>query len=53
VRYQAFSGGRTSLRLLAGDGTMTNGAGLEPESKGRGFVLTCVGHASGNMRLDA
>jgi hypothetical protein len=32
---------------------MTAEQGLDPESKARGFVLTCVAHANGNVRLDA
>jgi hypothetical protein len=32
---------------------MTAENGLDPESKSLGFVLTCVGHAVGNVTLDA
>jgi hypothetical protein len=32
---------------------MTCESGLDPESKARGYVLTCVGRAAGNVRLDA
>jgi hypothetical protein len=32
---------------------MTAEARLDRECKTRGFVLTCVGHANGNVRLDA
>jgi ferredoxin-NADP reductase len=45
--------GTCKTRLLAGDVRMTAENGLDPESKARGFVLTCVGHANGNVRLDA
>jgi ferredoxin-NADP reductase len=45
--------GTCKTRLLAGDVQMTAEQGLDPESKARGFVLTCVGHANGNVRLDA
>jgi ferredoxin-NADP reductase len=45
--------GTCKTRLLAGDVHMTAEQGLDPESKERGFVLTCVGHAMGNVRLDA
>jgi ferredoxin-NADP reductase len=45
--------GTCKTRLLEGDIHMTAEQGLDPESKARGFVLTCVGHASGNVRLDA
>ena len=44
--------GTCKTRLLAGDVQMTAEQGLDPESKARGFVLTCVGHANGNVRLD-
>jgi hypothetical protein len=26
--------------------------GLDPDSKAQGFVLTCVGHADGAVKLD-
>jgi ferredoxin-NADP reductase len=45
--------GTCKTRLLAGEVRMTSEEGLDPESKARGFVLTCVGHACGNVRLDA
>lgn len=45
--------GTCKTRLLAGEVTMTAEQGLDPESKARGFVLTCVGHANSNVRLDA
>jgi ferredoxin-NADP reductase len=45
--------GTCKTRLLAGDVQMTAEHGLDPESKARGFVLTCVGHANGNVKLDA
>jgi ferredoxin-NADP reductase len=45
--------GTCKTRLLAGDVHMTAEQGLDPESRARGFVLTCVGHATGNVRLDA
>jgi hypothetical protein len=35
-------------RLLDGHVRMTTEQGLDPESKGRGFVLMCVGYADGN-----
>jgi len=44
--------GTCKTRLLAGDVAMTAEQGLDPESRARGFVLTCVGHANGNVRLD-
>ena len=45
--------GTCKTRLPAGDVQMTAEQGLDPESKTRGFILTCVGHATGNVRLDA
>ena len=45
--------GTCKTRLLSGDVRMTSEMGLDPESKARGFVLTCVGHANGNLKLDA
>ena len=45
--------GTCKTRLLAGEVTMSVEQGLDPESRARGFVLTCVGHANGNVRLDA
>ena len=45
--------GTCKTRLLAGGVHMAAEQGLDPESKARGFVLTCVGHARGNVRLDA
>ena len=45
--------GTCKTRLLEGHVEMTCENGLDAESKARGYVLTCVGHASGNVRLDA
>jgi ferredoxin-NADP reductase len=45
--------GTCKTRLIAGAVEMTAEQGLDPESKARGFVLTCVGRASANVRLDA
>jgi ferredoxin-NADP reductase/mono/diheme cytochrome c family protein len=45
--------GTCKTRLLSGNVQMMAEQGLDPESKARGFVLTCVGHAGGNVRLDA
>jgi ferredoxin-NADP reductase/mono/diheme cytochrome c family protein/uncharacterized protein YjeT (DUF2065 family) len=45
--------GTCKTRLLEGDVWMAAEQGLDPESKARGFVLTCVGHARGNTKLDA
>ena len=45
--------GTCKTRLLSGEVQMTAENGLDAESKARGFVLTCVGHAKGNVKLDA
>jgi ferredoxin-NADP reductase len=45
--------GTCKTRLLDGYVQMTAEQGLDPESKARGFVLTCVGHPNGNVKLDA
>jgi ferredoxin-NADP reductase len=45
--------GTCKTRLLVGDVHMTAEQGLDPESRARGFILTCVGHATGNVTLDA
>ena len=45
--------GTCKTRLIEGDVHMTAEQGLDSESKARGFVLTCVSHATGNVRLDA
>ena len=45
--------GTCKTRLLAGDVHMTAEQGLDAESKEHGFVLTCVGYAKGNVKLDA
>jgi ferredoxin len=44
--------GTCKTKLLAGDVHMTAENGLDQESKANGYVLTCVGHANGNVRLD-
>jgi ferredoxin-NADP reductase len=45
--------GTCKTRLLNGHVRMTAEDGLDSESKARGFVLTCVGHAEGDVTLDA
>jgi ferredoxin-NADP reductase len=45
--------GTCKTRLLEGNVHMTVEHGLDAESKARGFVLTCVGHADGKVKLDA
>jgi ferredoxin-NADP reductase len=45
--------GTCKTRLVAGMVRMDVEEGLDPESKAQGFVLTCVGHADGTVKLDA
>jgi ferredoxin-NADP reductase len=45
--------GTCKTQLLSGHVRMDAEEGLDPESKARGFVLTCVGHADGAVQLDA
>jgi ferredoxin-NADP reductase len=45
--------GTCKTKLLAGHVRMDAEEGLDPESRAQGFVLTCVGHAEGAVRLDA
>jgi ferredoxin-NADP reductase len=45
--------GTCKTKLLAGTVQMDTEDGLDPDSKAQGFVLTCVGHADGDVRLDA
>jgi ferredoxin-NADP reductase len=45
--------GTCKTKLLAGNVHMDAEEGLYPDSRAKGFVLTCVGHADGDVRLDA
>ena len=45
--------GTCRTRLLEGSVVMDSENGLDDDSRARGFVLTCVGHPAGNVRLDA
>jgi ferredoxin-NADP reductase len=45
--------GTCKTQLLSGHVRMDAEEGLDPESRARGFVLTCVGHADGAVQLDA
>jgi ferredoxin len=45
--------GTCKTRLLEGDVRMDAEEGLNPDSRAEGFVLTCVGHAYGVVKLDA
>jgi ferredoxin-NADP reductase len=44
--------GTCKTQLLEGHVHMTAEQGLDAESRARGFVLTCVGYADGDVRLD-
>jgi ferredoxin-NADP reductase len=45
--------GTCATRLLAGEIRMDREDGLDPALKAQGYVLTCVGRAQGDVRLDA
>jgi len=45
--------GTCKTKLLAGNVRMAAEEGLDPDSRAQGFVLTCVGHADGAVKLDA
>jgi ferredoxin-NADP reductase len=45
--------GTCKTKLLAGNVQMDAEEGLDPDSKAQGFVLACVGHALGSVKLDA
>lgn len=45
--------GTCKTRVIEGEVEMSCENGLDAESKSRGFVLTCVGRAAGNVKLDA
>jgi ferredoxin-NADP reductase/mono/diheme cytochrome c family protein len=45
--------GTCKTRLLEGNVRMDTEAGLDADSRAQGFVLTCVGHAEGAVKLDA
>jgi ferredoxin-NADP reductase len=45
--------GTCKTKLLAGNVRMSEEEGLDPDSRAQGFVLTCVGHANGAVKLDA
>jgi ferredoxin-NADP reductase/mono/diheme cytochrome c family protein len=45
--------GTCKTKLLAGNVRMDAEQGLDADSRAQGFVLTCVGHADGAVRLDA
>jgi ferredoxin-NADP reductase len=44
--------GTCRARLLDGQVQMSAEQGLDQDSKARGFILTCVAHAQGNVKLD-
>jgi ferredoxin-NADP reductase len=45
--------GTCKTKLLAGSVRMDAQEGLDPDWKAQGFVLMCVGHADGAVKLDA
>jgi ferredoxin-NADP reductase len=45
--------GTCKTKLLGGNVRMDAEEGLDPDSRAQGFVLTCVGHAEGAVKLDA
>jgi ferredoxin-NADP reductase len=45
--------GTCKTKLLEGDVRMDSEEGLDPDSRAQGFVLTCVAHAHGLVKLDA
>jgi Na+-transporting NADH:ubiquinone oxidoreductase subunit NqrF len=45
--------GTCKTKLLEGDVRMDAEEGLDSDSRAQGFVLTCVGHAHGAVKLDA
>lgn len=45
--------GTCKTKLLAGNVTMDAEQGLSPDAKAQGFVLTCVGHPNGAVKLEA
>jgi ferredoxin len=45
--------GTCKTRLMEGNVRMDAEEGLDPDSRAQGFVLTCVGHAEGAVKLDA
>lgn len=45
--------GTCKTKLMEGNVRMDAEEGLDPDSRAQGFVLTCVGHAEGAVKLDA
>jgi ferredoxin-NADP reductase/mono/diheme cytochrome c family protein len=45
--------GTCKTKLLEGNVRMDAEEGLDPDSRAQGFILTCVGHAEGAVKLDA
>jgi glycine betaine catabolism B len=45
--------GICKTKLLGGNVRMDAEEGVDPDSRAQGFVLTCVGHADGTVKLDA
>jgi len=45
--------GTCKTRLIEGQVRLLAEEGLDPQSKARGFILPCVAHAEGDVKLDA
>jgi glycine betaine catabolism B len=45
--------GTCKTKLLAGNVRMDAEQGLDDDSRAQGFVLMCVGHADGDVQLEA
>ncbi len=45
--------GTCKTKLLEGKVRMSEEDGLDADSRAQGFILTCVGHANGKVKLDA
>jgi ferredoxin len=45
--------GTCKTKLLGGNLRMDAEEGLDPDSRAQGFVLTCVGRADSDLKLDA
>src|SRR5260370_26315595 len=45
--------GTCKTKVVEGNVRMDAEEGLDPDSRAQGFVLTCVGHPDGPVKLDA
>jgi len=55
IEYSCRQGqcGTCATRLIEGEVTMDCEDGLSAELRGQGYVLTCVGHSQGDVKIDA